>query len=277
MRNALTCIGEYAEVPYVLEKIGTRVFCIEELCFYLCENVCLIDRGIIKRDLIEWIDRQCGLKDLARELYSLANNRASESAFVGVILEYVRFQPDEVIKQTENFLKDHADMDVFEKRKQSADYLLIGGHVEKAVAEYERLEKEIPSEEKEKLAVVYHNKAVLLSQLFMFKAAAEYFKKAYDLNGKGESYVEYLIALRLLMPQEEYLAFLSEHEESYEYSLLVEKRMKKVEEKWQKSDGMEKIRKLRDIMEADGRNGYAKETRKISRKLKERYRGLLQG
>ena len=88
--------------------------------------------------------------------------------------------------------------------------------------EYEALEREIPYEngtagDRENLAKVHHNRGVLLTQLFLFEEAAEEFMNSYRISGSEESYVEYLLAMRMYCPQEQYLAYISEHEEAYRY------------------------------------------------------------
>ena len=124
MRNAVLCVGNYAKQPYTFQKIGVKVYCVEELCYCLGENAYLLDHAIVSKELVDWIDKQCGLTQLAGELNGLINHQASESAFVGTILQYVGYQTEEEIHHIETVLSEGASMDAGEKRKARADYFL---------------------------------------------------------------------------------------------------------------------------------------------------------
>lgn len=282
MRNAVVCVGNYAKQPFTFQRIGVKVYCMEELCYCLGENAYLLDHSIVSRELVEWIESQCGLEQLAGELRGLINHQASESAFVGTILQYVGYQSEEQIAHIEKVLSEGASMDVGEKRKTRADYFLKNGQLWQAMQEYEALEREIPYEngtagDRENLAKVHHNRGVLLTQLFLFEEAAEEFMNSYRISGSEESYVEYLLAMRMYCPQEKYLAYIAEHEEAYRYSLLAEKRISAVEEKWKDSEAMQGLQNLRGLKAQEGNVAYGREAGRLTVKLKEHYRSLMQG
>ncbi len=94
MRNAVLCVGDYARQPYTFQRIGVKVYCVEELCYCLGENAYLLDHAIVSRELVDWIEKQCGLTQLAGELNGLISHQASESAFVGTILQYAGYQTE---------------------------------------------------------------------------------------------------------------------------------------------------------------------------------------
>ena len=63
------CQVKKAEKPYYIESIGIHIYTIEELCFYLYENIYLIDQTIINEALCDWLRDELGLKKLYRQLY----------------------------------------------------------------------------------------------------------------------------------------------------------------------------------------------------------------
>ncbi len=282
MRNCYVCVGSYADNPFVFQRIGLQAYCMEELCYILTKNAYLLDHSIVSRELVLWIEKECGLKELAGELFEQVNRQVSESVFVGTILEYVGFFSEEVIQETKRILSEGASLDVYEKRRVRADHFLKQGKIRQALQEYERLEDEIPYQngtagDRETLAKVHHNKGVLLTQMFLFEEASQEFYLAYQIGGSEESYVEYLLALRMNKSEEEYLAFIAEHEEAYRYSLLAEKRIGNVKEKWQDSEAMKGVMALRMVRAADGNLRFVEEAGKVTRQLKDHYRSLMQG
>ena len=55
------CLLKQAEKPYYIENIRTGIYSLEELCFYLYHNICLIDDTIMNEGLCDWIRDELGL------------------------------------------------------------------------------------------------------------------------------------------------------------------------------------------------------------------------
>ena len=75
MGKAILCLGQYAQIPYTFEKTKTRVFCLEELCYYLRENAALVDASCFTREFADWLGEQCGLPELAVRLRALLKGK----------------------------------------------------------------------------------------------------------------------------------------------------------------------------------------------------------
>ncbi|MCD7841158.1 MAG: hypothetical protein LUG56_01680, partial [Lachnospiraceae bacterium] len=63
------CLLKQASQPYYIENIRTGIYSLEELCFYLHNNICLIDESIINEKLCDWIRDELHLNRLYRQLY----------------------------------------------------------------------------------------------------------------------------------------------------------------------------------------------------------------
>ena len=48
----------YKRQPYEITRIHCRIFTIEELCYYLCNNLYLIDYTIMNGQLCDWLDEE---------------------------------------------------------------------------------------------------------------------------------------------------------------------------------------------------------------------------
>ena len=65
------CVGERTTTPYRFADLGINVYSIEELCVCIQENAYLLDDSLVNDRLVEWIDHECELHDLARVLNSM--------------------------------------------------------------------------------------------------------------------------------------------------------------------------------------------------------------
>lgn len=75
MGKVLLSTGAYAKTPYYLEGLGVRVYSAEELCYVLKEDAFFLDRSIVDRKLIRWIEEELMLPKLAAALYPFCRRR----------------------------------------------------------------------------------------------------------------------------------------------------------------------------------------------------------
>ncbi len=266
-------VGRYAEHPYYIAQTDTSVYCVEELCFTLCQNTFLLDRGLLDLKLAKWLDEECGLRELARPLYGLINQNGSPSAFVGIILEYTHYGTEKKRQETEELLRIGADMDVSTRRKHFADYLVGNGRYAQAVMEYEKVLEEIPSMNYVMRSELLHNKGVALCRLFSFAEAAEAFLLAYQENPAfEEAALSYLAALRMTVSEEEYITFIAEHPMWHEQSLEVEKRLEKSRIDYEDS---EEYKKLTGVLERRDTEYYKAVSEKLTQMQRD-YRKMVE-
>lgn len=272
MGRVLLCIGETAQTPYFFDKTCQNIYSIEELCYVFGENAYLLDETVMDKQLVKWIDSECGLGQLARNLHMLINQKASAAAFVGTILDYTGYYPREKMVQIENILKSGRNLSLFERKKAKADYLVRRRKYALAVAEYDILIKELMGKDPQLLAQVFHNKGVAQTGLFSYEYAAQEFLKAYKLSGNEEEYMTFLAAKRMSMDEQEYIQFVAEHSENYEYSLALERRINQIMEQWQATDEKAHMDVLLDYKENGNKSLYYKEVEKTINGLKQEYR-----
>jgi len=270
--RVVLCIGKRAENPYFFDKTCQNIYSIEELCYVFGENAYLLDEDIVDKWLVKWIEDECKLTELARNLYTMLNQKVSAVAFVGTILEYTGYFSKEKIMQIEAVLKNGKNLSLFERKKAKADYLVKRKKFALAVTEYDSLIKELEGQDPVLLAKVRHNKGVAQTGLFAYEYASGEFLKAYELSGSEEDYMAYLAAKRMYMEDQDYIRFMSEHTEGYEISLVLEKQINKILEQWQTAPEREHMDVLFDYKENGNRNLYYREVEKLINELKQDYR-----
>lgn len=272
MGKVLLCTGEYAKIPYVFESLGIRVYSAEELCYVLKENAFLLDREIVDKRLVRWIDESLKLQELANALYPMLRQKTSVGAFAGIILQYVKFYDLETIRQTEEVYKRGANLSGYEKLKTRVDYMVSNGKYAPALLEYDVLLEQLPEGEKELTARIIHNKGVALTGLFLFEEAAEQFRRSYDILPDQETLIEYLAAKRMSMEEGEYISFAAGFPEYYEETLELEKRVEGLRSQWETAEQKQYL----DMRLAWKQEGnvvrYYVETDKKVQDLKNRYR-----
>lgn len=277
------CVGEYAKTPYEIVNLECRVYCIEELCYALKENAFLLDTTIMNDGLVNWIDSECGLKDLARELHPLVHRQGSLSAFVATIQEYVGMYNAETIRIMTQILKFGAGLTNIEKRKKQIDYLVTRKKYVAALRSYdillyqweelEREGKEVPG--KEVQAAIIHNKAVVYARMMLYEQAAEEFMRAYQLAGDEADFESYLAAKRIRMDDREYVAFAATYPERHEQTLELEKKMDALRASFEEQPGYELLERRRNWRMGSEKQRYYEDNEELTRNLKNGYRNCV--
>lgn len=272
MGRILLCTGKTAKTAYCFDKLGIRVWSVEELCYCFRENAFLLDSEIVSRRLVEWLETECELPELAKSLYHLIHQKESLAAFVVTILEYVGYYDVQTLTQIGRTLQSGASLSDYEKKKKRGDFLIENGKYGKALLEYDWLLKELPQSEWEVYAGVRHNKGVALAGLFLFEEASAEFLAAYELNPLPEYYRDYLAAKRMQLDDNEYISFVAELPDAYEISLQLEREVDNILEDWENGDALRELKELFDLKEEGKKNLYYEEVDMRAQALRDRYR-----
>lgn len=275
MGRVLLGTGEYAKTPYCFDSLGIRVYSAEELCYILKENAFLLDREIVNKRLVRWIDAELRLPELAAALYPFLNQKTSVGAFAGIILSYVKLYDTETIRRTEEMFHTGANLTAFEKLKARVDHMVTNGRYASALAEYDSLLAQLPEGEKELTAKIMHNKGVVLCGLFLFEEAAGQFMASYDLLPDKETLIEYLAAKRLSMEEAEYISFAAGFPDYYEETLELEKRVEGLCSQWETARQKQALEELLSMKEDGNMTQYYKESSKKVQELKNSYRAII--
>ncbi|MCR5255804.1 MAG: hypothetical protein K6D96_07700 [Acetatifactor sp.] len=271
-------VGAYSETPYCISGLQKRIHSIEELCFVINENAFLIDSGLMDEKLVEWIGSNLGLEDLARDLLTMVRNKSSLSSFVSLIMDYVGLYDESTVKHIDKVLKEGAGLSGLEKRKRQIDFMLNAGSILAAIKQYELLLEKCDEENRQSAdfvdkikAAVLHNEGVAYTRIFDYVKGGECFKKAYDYQPDPVHYKSYIACKKFSLTDREYLDFVAENSEGYEYSVWLEKNLVDLQVSFNSSDEREKVNRLLDLR-IDKKQEYYEEIDKLTVRLKEMYR-----
>ena len=200
------CRVKTAEEPFRLENISTNIYSIEELCFFLHENIYLVDDTVMNRDLCEWIRDQLDMKKLYRQLTEVLEHGATAAGFVIPVFRETGYLSAAQMKAfQENLARIEVQPEDI-RSKLKGDYFVRSGMFGNAVNEYLKIldrEDEV-STRTVFYSQVWNNLGCAFARMFRFEEAADCFKKAWLLVHTKETLRKYVSVLPLYMSQEEY-------------------------------------------------------------------------
>lgn len=277
MSLVVLCIGKRAQIPYCMPVTGMNIYSVEELCYFFSENAFLLDDSIVNKQLVDWLEKQCGLEELAEFLYPLCKKEGNVEVFVRTIVEYTGYFVNGEDEKVIYAVRDCSGQSVGERKKTRADYYLECGKYELAIKEYGLLLKEredsiVTSFE----GSIFYGMGVAFAKMFMFEQADYYLEKAYAVMNEEKIAFKMLAAKRLSVSEQEYIGYVADHPELFELSQQLEKRLNESEKMWlvsEKKKQLDDIKACKDIGEAQL---YYEEMERMTNRMKENFRRCLQ-
>ena len=175
------CTGKSAEHPWFVESIGIRIYTIEELCWFLHNNLYLIDSSVTSPSLVTWIRDELGLKTLARKLSdALERPDRDVSYFIIPSFQEIGWLSPEELRRVRDELTRVQVQPEEQRAKTRADYLVAGGRCSAAITAYRKI---LDNRTQGNLgtpfyASVWNNLGCAYTKQFRFREAADAFSDA---------------------------------------------------------------------------------------------------
>lgn len=199
MGRLIYCIGDKAKSPYYFASTGTRVYTMEELCYYLYHNVETMEEDLAENQLISWIRDELHMGQRADELQEIKNKEHGMKELAVAIFCSTDYYSQEEIANLVAEIDAYFALLPIARKKRHADAFLRYGNSREALLEYRSLveDREFAYLDEQAQGQAYHNMAVLLARDGMFRNASRYFLLAYEKSGEKESLCQYLYSLKL--------------------------------------------------------------------------------
>ncbi len=199
MSELWICREQTAKRPYYLEAADMELWTIEELCFYLYQNMERLDETVMGDKLYDWLSGELELPRLSESLRELRRQGRDALWCAWFLLKETGMYSDEELRDIKAYCLALENKDELERQKLKADRLLQNKKYLRCIREYERLLQmgEGKSQYRKLSGDVCHNLGVAYAGLFLFDEAAEWFGKAFERNQRAESAQAYEDARRM--------------------------------------------------------------------------------
>ena len=227
MGSLVLCHDRHAVHPYEISRIHCKIFTIEELCYYLCNNLYLIDYTIMNEQLCNWLDEELGMNDLAEQLRDVIRMRGSLEKFVLTILKDSKIYREPEMIRIQNVLERLKNQKDIERQKYKGDNLLESGEIEEAILVYQAIlnEEKDESVDEKFYGRIYAGLGAAYGKLFLYQESARMYDRAYQICEDKKLLKPYLYASYRYMSMEEYHILLTKHEDYVEVNAQMRQEM----------------------------------------------------
>lgn len=198
MGELIFCNRMLAALPYYIDAAALRVYSLEELSYYIENNLYLLESDFMSEELCTWIDKELQLHEAAAKLREIYRRDGALSEFVECILSQSNYLSTTQIHQIVMSLKEIENKSEFECIKMKADRYAGNQRYINAIYEYRKLLSRKDETNEILIGNVWHNLGCAYAGLLLFREAAMCYKRAYELNENPESMRECLYAYRCL-------------------------------------------------------------------------------
>ena len=122
MSGYILCQVKKAEKPFYIENISTNIYSIEELCYYLYNNLYLVDSSLISSKLCTWLEEELELPKLAAKLKPYIGREAGLEEVLYPIFKEINYLAYEELKTLNGRIeaRKREPEEIREKRKGDA-------------------------------------------------------------------------------------------------------------------------------------------------------------
>ena len=232
MGSLILCHDQHAAHPYEITRIHCKIFTMEELCYYLCNNLYLIDYTIMNEQLCGWLEEDIGKRELADQLRDVIRMRGSVEKFVLTILKSSGIYKEAEMIRIQNVLERLKNQKDIERQKYKGDNLLESGEVEEAILVYQAIFDEGADENTDPkfYGKIYASLGSAYGRMFLYQQAARMYDRAYQICEDPKLLKPYLYASYKYMSMEEYHILLTKNETYAEINTELRSEMKEIRE-----------------------------------------------
>ncbi len=224
MSKLFVCVGKRAEAPYSILTGRLRIYTIEELCYYICDNLDVLDRSLMQESLADFVEQELGLMHLAEQLRETIRCEGDLHTFCSRILDHAGYLAKEERRDIVVQLRENESLPVLQRLKRQGDTFLEEKQYYKAQRVYRGLlQREDVRQDSMLQAEIYECLGSAAAMLFQYETAAYCFDKSCSFVPQEHVRRKYLLCYRFMMSRQQYLEWVSQREEYYGLSVDVER------------------------------------------------------
>lgn len=206
MGSFILCHKKKAKHPYEIIRIHKNIYTLEELCFYLCNHIYLIDHTIMNKNICDWLSSELELTKLSEKLLQLIDGQGSIEEFICEILSASSIYTADELKKMQAVLEKLKNQKPIEKQKCKADNLMESGSIPAAISLYQAI---IHGERDESMdgkfyGRVYGCLGAAYGKMFLYEDAAKMYEAAFQICEEESMLKAYLYASKQYLKQEKY-------------------------------------------------------------------------
>lgn len=206
MGKLILCSSVIAKQPYCFPMTKTKVYSIEEVCYYIRNNIYMMQEEVFDRAFADWIRGELGMEETADKLDKMRKDHNNLKDIVVTLCCSCDYYTEQEINELIAIMDQTQNVPMRGRQKIKADTYLKNGSLERARQEYERILKnpDMINAESEEFGDIYYRLGVALAGMGEYRHGCAAFQKAYEYTEQQRALEACLYCLKLGGMPEEY-------------------------------------------------------------------------
>ena len=227
MSACILCQVRRAERPLRVEVMDIGLTSIEELCYFLDQNVSILDEHFFGDALMQWIRDELGLPELADQLSEVVKQDYELTDVLFPIMDQIHYLRGDERQALAQRIEELSQQPVSLRQKRQGDVMMKQGRYLRAIELYQKvLDGTGERDRKEELCqTALGNMGVAYAKLFQMEEAISCLREAYEHLRTPEAEKNYLFGVHMQGGKQAYervaeeLAVPAERKEQYDTEL----------------------------------------------------------
>lgn len=200
MSGLLLC-GKKAKRPLYISQVEKNIYSIEELQYYLFNNIYLISKDFFNDELTTFIGDELEMSSLSQKIRNLMLKKGDFKDMVMVLLSSGSYYGTEELQIFEQTLNKLDSMSLAQRLKSKADGYFQSGKYNTALKSYMEIISAKNDEPDEFTAAIWNNIGAIYARLFLFKEAYSCYKVASTLY-PAQKIIDRLVVCALMCEEQ---------------------------------------------------------------------------
>lgn len=274
MGKLIQCSSQLAKKPYYFRVTDTNVYSIEEVCYFIHQNIYMLQSDFFTYGFAAWLRKELGMEDTAAKMEHMLHYNNNLKDIVVTLCCSCDYYDEKEINWLIKVMDETQSLPPRKRQKIKADNFLRCSLFEKALEEYGHILKSdnmLVADIKE-YGTIYHNIGVAYAGLGDYNKAGSYFSQAYEKAKNKESLREYIYCLILSEDNNGFELVCRQYNITEEERDNIKKDFKETDRKSSVSKETGKISRLREILKSDYLEEYYEKVDMYIKRWKDEYR-----
>lgn len=274
MGKLIQCSSQLAKNPYYFRVTDTNVYSIEEVCYFIHQNIYMLQSDFFTYGFAAWLRKELGMEDTAAKMENMLHYNNNLKDIVVTLCCSCDYYDEKEINWLIKIMDETQSLPPRKRQKIKADNFLRCNLFEKALEEYGHILKSdnmLAADIKE-YGAIYHNIGVAYAGLGDYNKAGSYFSQAYEKAKNKESLREYIYCLILSEDSNGFELVCRQYNITEEERDNIKKDFKETDRKSSASKEAGKISRLREILKSGYLEEYYEKVNMYIKRWKDEYR-----
>ena len=276
MGKIILCTGNITEEAFLFSRTNTKIYSIEELCYYIYNNIYILSENDFTMEMADWVGSNLLMPVTSLKLKKMIRKKESLKDIAVTILCSADYYMEDDIKKLIRIMDKLENSSSLERMKLRADNFLKNKDYKNSATVYNCILEESKKESCQDIFLgnILHNLGIITMHTNSYIEAAENFQNAYEKNSNNESLLAFLLCIKLAKKDLIYLkegTFYNKNAE--DINCLLEK----IERTMEEAKSIETYQKLENLKNSEGskQDDYFKELGLLITQWKDEYKNGL--